>query len=212
MTPLGVYKSTHSYMCLSWGHWPQSAWVREPSIEHTFTLPSLISEETSYPIVKLIVHTLTLIGICQKMSNNPGEKFCLRWNEFEKNISTSFRDLRLDKDFFNVTLACENNQIQAHKVILSACSPFFRSVLKQNPHQHPLLYLKGVRYEDITSVLSFMYHGEVNISQDELNSFLEVAEDLKVKGLTQNNLNEEKSEFKPPAERNLLNHSPVSPK
>ena len=145
------------------------------------------------------------------MSNNPGEKFCLRWNEFEKNISTSFRELREDKDFFDVTLACENNQIQAHKVILSACSPFFRSVLKQNPHPHPLLYLKGVRYEDITSVLSFMYHGEVNISQDELNSFLEVAEDLKVKGLTQNNLNEEKSEIKPPAERKMLKQSPVLP-
>jgi hypothetical protein len=145
------------------------------------------------------------------MSNNPGEKFCLRWNEFEKNISTSFRELREDKDFFDVTLACENNQIQAHKVILSACSPFFRSVLKQNPHQHPLLYLKGVRYEDITSVLSCMYHGEVNISQDELNSFLEVAEDLKVKGLTQNNLNEEKSEIKPPAERKMLKQSPVLP-
>jgi len=70
------------------------------------------------------------------MENNSGEKFCLRWNEFEKNISTSFRELREDKDFFDVTLACENSQIQAHKVVLSACSSFFRIVLKQNPHQH----------------------------------------------------------------------------
>ena len=119
------------------------------------------------------------------MSNGTGEKFCLRWNDFEKNISTAFRELRDDKDFFDVTLACDNNQIRAHKVILSACSPFFRSVLKKNPHEHPLLYLKGVCYEDITAVLNFMYHGEVNVSQDQLNSFLAVAEDLKVKGLTQ---------------------------
>ena len=69
-----------------------------------------------------------------------GEKFCLRWNEFENNISSSFQELRNDKDFFDVTLACDDNQLQAHKVILSACSPFFRSVLKKNPHQHPLLY------------------------------------------------------------------------
>jgi len=114
-----------------------------------------------------------------------GEKFCLRWNEFENNISTAFRELRDDKDFFDVTLACDDNQLQAHKVILSACSPFFRSVLKKNPHQHPLLYLKGVKYEDILSVLNFMYHGEVNVAQEELNSFLAVAEDLQVKGLTQ---------------------------
>ena len=115
------------------------------------------------------------------------EKFCLKWNDFERNISLAFKDLRDDRDFFDVTLACENSQIQAHKVILSACSPFFRGVLKQNPHQHPLLYLKDVRYKDLESVLNFMYHGEVNVAQDQLNSFLLVAEDLQVKGLTQSN-------------------------
>jgi len=114
------------------------------------------------------------------------EKFCLRWNDFEANISTAFRELREDKDFFDVTLACDDDQIQAHKVILSACSPFFRTVLKRNKHEHPLLYLKGVKYIDLVAVLNFMYHGEVNVAQEELNSFLAVAEDLKVKGLTQN--------------------------
>ena len=114
------------------------------------------------------------------------EKFCLRWNDFESNISSAFRELRDDKDFFDVTLACDDDQIQAHKVILSACSPFFRNVLRRNPHQHPLLYLKNVKYTDLQAVLNFMYHGEVNVAQEELNSFLAVAEDLKVKGLTQN--------------------------
>jgi len=113
------------------------------------------------------------------------EKFCLRWNDFETNISSAFRELRDDKDFFDVTIACDDEQLQAHKVILSACSPFFRNILRRNPHQHPLLYLKGVKYTDLQSVLNFMYHGEVNIAQEELNSFLAVAEDLKVKGLTQ---------------------------
>jgi len=115
------------------------------------------------------------------------EKFCLRWNDFESNISSAFRELRDDKDFFDITLACEDEQIQAHKLILSACSPFFRNILRRNIHQHPLLYLKGVKYTDLQSVLNFMYHGEVNVAQEELNSFLAVAEDLRVKGLTQNN-------------------------
>jgi len=115
------------------------------------------------------------------------EKFCLRWNDFETNISVAFRELREEKDFFDVTLACDDSQIQAHKVILSACSPFFRNVLRRNPHQHPLLYLKGVKYNELLSVLNFMYMGEVNVAQEELNSFLAVAEDLRVKGLTQNN-------------------------
>jgi len=115
------------------------------------------------------------------------EKFCLRWNDFENNISSAFRELREDKDFFDVTIACDEDQIQAHKVIVSACSPFFRTVLRRNKHEHPLLYLKGVKYGDLVSVLNFMYHGEVNIAQEDLNTFLSVAEDLKVKGLTQTN-------------------------
>jgi len=125
------------------------------------------------------------------MSGPQNEKFCLRWNDFETNISHSFKELRDDKDFFDVTLACDGKQLEAHKVILSACSPFFRTVLKKNPHQHPLLFLRGVQYSELVAVLDFMYHGEVNVAQEDLNSFLAVAEDLSVKGLTQNNSTKE---------------------
>ena len=118
------------------------------------------------------------------------DKFCLRWNDFEFNISSAFREIRNDADFFDVTLATEDDhQIKAHKIILSACSPFFRKVLKRNPHASPLLYLKGIRYSDLVSILNFMYHGEVNVAQDELNSFLAAAEELNVKGLTTSNDN-----------------------
>jgi len=123
------------------------------------------------------------------MSVRQSEKFCLRWNEFENNISKAFGELRGDKDFVDVTLACDDNQLQAHKVILSACSPLFRSLFKKNHHQHPLLFLRGVKYEDILAVLDFIYHGEVNIAQESLNSFLAVAEDLQIKGLTQTDQN-----------------------
>jgi len=113
------------------------------------------------------------------------EKFCLRWNDFESNLSVAFKDLRDDKEFFDVTLVCDDSQVQAHKLILSACSPLFRRILLRNPHHQPLLYLRGVKFDDLLSVLNFMYHGEVNVAQEELNSFLSVAEDLCVKGLTQ---------------------------
>jgi len=82
-------------------------------------------------------------------------------------------------------LSCGARQVDAHKLVLSACSPFFRSILRQNPHQHPLIYLKGVQLAELQAVLNFMYHGEVSVAQDDLNSFLAVAEDLQVKGLTQ---------------------------
>jgi len=130
------------------------------------------------------------------------EKFCLRWNDFESNISSAFKGIREREDFFDVTLACDDDQIKAHKLILSACSPFFSEVLRRNPHPHPLLYLKGVKGSDIQGVLNFMYHGEVNVAQEELNSFLAIAEDLRVKGLTQSDASQSSQpSHKPKPER-----------
>ena len=118
-------------------------------------------------------------------------KFCLKWNEFDTKIGTAFREIRDDKDLLDCTLSCGPQQIQAHKLILSVSSPFFRAVFKQNPHTHPLLYLKGISYTDLQAIITFMYQGEVNIAQEDLNNFLLVAEELKVKGLTQSSSEQE---------------------
>jgi hypothetical protein len=73
------------------------------------------------------------------------EKFCLKWNDFQTNISTSFQDLRKDQDFSDVTLTCDGDiRIKAHRVILAGSSKFFSRVLKQQQHPHPLLYMRGV--------------------------------------------------------------------
>jgi hypothetical protein len=112
------------------------------------------------------------------------EMFCLRWNDFESNFSSYICELRNDKDFFDGTLAYDDEQIQAHELIISTCSPFFRNVLRRNPYQNPILYLKGVRFTDLQAALNFMYHGEVSVAQEDLNWFLAVAEDLRVKGIS----------------------------
>jgi len=118
------------------------------------------------------------------------ENFCLRWNDFESNVSGAFRDLRQEADFFDVTLGCpDGKSLQAHKVILSACSSTFKTMLRDtqrntNSH-HPYIFLRGVSFPDLSAVLDFMYHGEVNVAQEDLNSFLAVAEELQIKGLTQ---------------------------
>ena len=112
--------------------------------------------------------------------------FHLKQNNFETNIREVFRDLRGDDDFFDVTLACNDyGQIQAHKIMLSAFSPFFQAILKRNRHEHPLLFLKGVKHAQLMQVLDFVYCGEVEVAAEELNTFLAVAEDLNVKGLSQ---------------------------
>jgi len=121
-----------------------------------------------------------------------GENFCLKWNDYDRNLTATFCELRSDAELLDITLTCDDDrQLHAHKVILSACSPFFRNILKRNPHEHPLLYLRGVKYKELEAILHFIYNGEVNVGQDELNEFLLVAEDLKIKGLTQSSTPEE---------------------
>lgn len=112
------------------------------------------------------------------------EKFSLKWNDFPTNLSSSFDGLRQEQEFTDVSLVCEDGKaLPAHRVILASGSDFFRSLLKGSSHPHPLVYLRGVETKHLTSVVDFIYQGEVNVPQDDLNDFLAVAEDLKLKGL-----------------------------
>ena len=116
---------------------------------------------------------------------NTTEKLCLQWNDFKVNVSSSFGELREDKDLTDVTLACEDgSQLKAHKVILAASSPFFMDLLKRNKHPHPLIYMRGLKSEDLVAIVDFLYFGETNVYQENLDSFLAIAEELRLKGLT----------------------------
>merc|ERR1712200_53875 len=123
---------------------------------------------------------------CKTMST-ADEKLCLQCNDFKENVSSAFGDLRQDKEFTDVTLVCEDGQqVQAHKVVLVASSPFFLNILKRNKHPHPLIYLRGVRSENLMAMVDFFYHGEANVHQENLDSFLILAEELQLKGLRGN--------------------------
>ena len=112
------------------------------------------------------------------------EKLCLSWNDFGGNFKTAFEELRRGQDFCDVTLACEDGQqFEAHKVVLTSSSPFFHKILRGINHARPLLYLKGMKSFDVASILDFLYWGEANVDQDNLASFLAVAEELQLKGL-----------------------------
>jgi len=127
------------------------------------------------------------------------EQLNLNWNSYEVNLGTSLKNFRKSRDFYDVTLACEDGQVQCHKLVLSACSPLLLKILRQNLHPHPLLYLKGVKFKQLLSVLDFMYDGQVNVSREDLMLFMATAEELKVKGLTQGGDSNEVKEAGSPA-------------
>ena len=92
--------------------------------------------------------------------------------------------MRVDKDFSDVTLACEDGQqVSAHKVILAASSPFFQKLLTQNKHPHPLIYMRGIKSDDLLAIVDFLYSGEANVYQENLDSFLAIAEEFQLRGL-----------------------------
>merc|ERR1719234_896002 len=116
---------------------------------------------------------------------NTTEKLCLQWNDFKENITSSFRNLREDKDFTDVTLACEDgHQIEAHKVVLASSSPFFMELLKKTKHPQPLIYMRGLKSDDLVAIMDFLYYGEAKVLQENLDAFLALAEELRLKGLS----------------------------
>ena len=115
---------------------------------------------------------------------NESDNLLLKWNEFQLNISSTFNSLREDLELSDVTLVCEDGQqLEAHKIILLASSSFFLNLFKRNKHANPLIFMRGMKYQDLRAVVDFIYQGEVNIHEDNLNNFLTIAEDLNLKGL-----------------------------
>ena len=113
------------------------------------------------------------------------EKLCLQWNEFQENVKSAFGNLRKDKNFSDVTLACEDGkQLEAHKVILAVSSPVFQMLLSRNSHPRPLIYMRKVKFVDMEAIVDFLYSGETQVFQENLDSFLAIADELQLKGLT----------------------------
>ena len=101
------------------------------------------------------------------------EKLCLNWNNFQENLNSAFGTPRKDTDLTDVTLACEDDrQIEAHKVVLSVSSPFFENLFKRNKHSHPLVFMRGVKSDVLIAIIDFLYKGEANVFQEQLDSFL----------------------------------------
>ena len=100
----------------------------------------------------------------------------IEWINYNSTITTTFQNLFADETLTDVTLACEgNNTIKAHKVVLSACSDFFREILLQHPNPHPLIYLQGISYEDLKLLKQFMYQGKASVENNNLDNFADIS-------------------------------------
>ena len=129
------------------------------------------------------------------------EKFSLKWNDYQSNWNKALNELRKDTDSADVTLISDDkDKFSAHRILLSSCSNLFKYILKGNVllKAKSLMYLSGVSSQNLGFILDYIYHGEVKLYQEQLDSFLECAQKLEIEGLlggneeSQQNMNEGK--------------------
>jgi len=124
------------------------------------------------------------------------EKLILQSGDFKSELLSVFKELANDEVFTNVTIvAAGGKTIEAHKVVLSAFSPFFKELLVKNHHQHPLIYLRGVSYTNLKAIIDFIYFGQAKVDANDLPDFMALASDLQIKGLRSNYVAKEKVEL-----------------
>lgn len=110
------------------------------------------------------------------------ENVNIEWSDYESHLCSSVKYLRNDSTFSDVTLVCRDTQVEAHKVILASFSVFFSRVLHDNPHPHPLIYLRNVKMKDMLGILDYMYSGEVQVGMEDIDSLLEMFKEFEIKG------------------------------
>ena len=127
------------------------------------------------------------------------EMLGLQWSTYATHLSKTFSGLFNKSDFSDVTLVCEDDKtINAHKFILCSSSSFFEKILLLNPHNNPMIYLKGIKFTELESIVRFIYLGKTEVRQNDLSDFIEAAKDLNINGLKENltgELHKEQSEL-----------------
>ena len=137
------------------------------------------------------------------------DKFNVKWNDFQNSLARTFRLLRYEEEFFDVSLVSDDQKMMsAHKLVLSASSPYFKHILTHNKHSHPLLCLDGVSSGELQFVLDYIYQGEVQIFQENLDRFLTVAQRFQLEGLmTLPETNKQEESYSEPSEDSFLSIS-----
>ncbi|XP_059482310.1 protein jim lovell-like isoform X2 [Neocloeon triangulifer] len=109
--------------------------------------------------------------------------YSLRWNNHQYHILNALDALLQDEAFVDVTLVCDEGRVRAHRIVLSACSPYFQRILLETPCKHPVIVLKDLKEWEVQAIVDFMYKGEISVSQAQLSSLIRAAESLQIRGL-----------------------------
>ena len=112
------------------------------------------------------------------------EKYSLTWHTYSDHLEDMMKEMMMNDDFADVTLVSEDKKhIKAHKIILSACSPVFKDIVKLEKNTNTFIFLKGINFSDLEPIMQFIYVGEATLNEEKLKDFLAVAKSMEIKGL-----------------------------
>ena len=115
------------------------------------------------------------------------EKFDIRWHTYSDHLKDMLHNMMSSNDLTDVTLVSEDKKhFKAHRVVLSASSSVFKSIISDHILSSPIIYLRGIQSFEIDSILQFIYLGEATIYQERMNEFLSTAKSLEIKEIEQN--------------------------
>ncbi|XP_059098902.1 protein tramtrack, alpha isoform-like [Tigriopus californicus] len=116
------------------------------------------------------------------------EEYMLKWRDYQSNFFSLAEELYLNEFLTDVTLCCKNQYFEAHRLVLSVCSPYFHSLFTQayhsHPLKHPIIFLKDVKPLEMERLLQFIYYGEVKVPNSEIEAFIQAASSLNIRGLS----------------------------
>ena len=97
------------------------------------------------------------------------EKYNLSWHSYSDHLKSMMKELMMNEDFSDVTLVTEDKkQIKANINILSACSPVFKDILKKEKNSNQIMYLRGVQFTEMESIMQFIYLGEASFYEERM--------------------------------------------
>lgn len=160
--------------------------ISTPNMANTLVTTEALSTHTA----NNMVNTLLANNVTTRPAASIPDHYSLRWNNHQNHLMRAFDALLQSKTLVDVTLVCAETSIRAHKMVLSACSPFFQRVFADTPCKHPVIVLKDFRGWVVQAIIDFMYRGEISVPQEKLHTLIDAGESLQVRGLVESSIPE----------------------
>ena len=105
---------------------------------------------------------------------------CLKIEQFQTWTAADRANMR-NNEFCDVTLVSNDNQ--RIRVILASASIFLRTMLVNEIHPHPLIFIRGVEYHVLEGFIDFIYSDETKLEQKHVNLFQKLCMEMELFGI-----------------------------